>query len=72
MNRLRIGRTELVGPNYPIGDVIETTDAQYEPAPHHLKGAVHDYVTSAYKLEGQLLLILAVDRMIEERVARWQ
>ena len=55
-----------------IGDVIEVTESQFETAPDHLEGAVRDFVTGAYKLEEGLLLILAVDRMIEERAVRWQ
>lgn len=45
-----------------IGDVIETTQAAFEPTPETISGATRDLVTGVYKLKDRLLLALDVER----------
>lgn len=48
-----------------IGDVVEIGDEAYERPPETLRGATRDLVTGVYKLKGQLLLILNIDKSID-------
>ena len=48
-----------------IGDVVEVDDAVFEAPPATLRGAARELITGAYKLEGQLLLVLNIDRAVE-------
>ena len=41
-----------------IGDVIEVSQDLFEPPPDTLRGDMRDLITGAYKLDGQLLLML--------------
>jgi purine-binding chemotaxis protein CheW len=45
-----------------IGDVIEVSDAAYEPPPTNIPPAQRTFVDGVYKLEGKLLLILNTDK----------
>jgi purine-binding chemotaxis protein CheW len=48
-----------------IGDVVEATEASYEPPPATLSGDMRRMIEGVYKLEGELLLILNVERVME-------
>ena len=41
-----------------VGDVLEVTDRQFEPAPETLRGAARELIQGAYKLPDQLLLLI--------------
>ncbi|MEZ5419442.1 MAG: chemotaxis protein CheW [Vicinamibacterales bacterium] len=45
-----------------IGDVLETQQADFEPAPETINGAARELVTGVYKLKDRLLLALDVER----------
>lgn len=45
-----------------IGDVLETSQADFEQAPETIHGAARDLVTGVYKLKDRLLLALDVER----------
>ena len=47
-----------------IGSVVDVDADQFEPPPDTLAGGSRDLLLGAYKLEGQLLLALAVDRAV--------
>jgi purine-binding chemotaxis protein CheW len=48
-----------------IGDVVEVTDADYEPVPGTLSGETRRMIEGVYKLEGELLLILNIERVLD-------
>lgn len=48
-----------------IGDVIEVDDRNFEEPPDALSGAARDLILGAYKLEGQLLLLLDCDAAVQ-------
>ena len=45
-----------------IGDVLETSQADFEPAPETISGAARELVTGVYKLKERLMLALDVER----------
>jgi purine-binding chemotaxis protein CheW len=47
-----------------IGDVVEVTDEQFEPAPETIRGRANDLVIGVYKMAECLLLVLDVERAI--------
>ena len=47
-----------------IGDVLELTEDTLEPPPPTIHGVARELVTGVHKLEGQLLLILDIDKVI--------
>jgi purine-binding chemotaxis protein CheW len=47
-----------------IGAVIDVDDEQFELPPDTLSGPAREFLHGAYKLEGQLLLALDVDRAV--------
>ncbi|WP_435747904.1 chemotaxis protein CheW [Nocardioides sp. SYSU DS0663] len=47
-----------------IGSVVDVDAGQFEPPPDTLSGLARDLILGAYKLEGQLLLALDVDRAV--------
>lgn len=49
-----------------IGDVLHLDPAQYEPAPPTLTGPVRELVSGVYKLDGRLLPVLDVTRVIAD------
>ncbi|MEO6418720.1 MAG: chemotaxis protein CheW [Polyangiaceae bacterium] len=51
-----------------IGDVLTVGDDAFEPPPETLRGPARDALRGAYKLEGKLLLVLEIDRLV--RAAR--
>jgi purine-binding chemotaxis protein CheW len=48
-----------------IGDVIEVDESQFEPPPDTLHGPMHELILGAYKLEGELLLLLDVKHALD-------
>jgi purine-binding chemotaxis protein CheW len=49
-----------------VGPIAEFNEDQYESPPATLKGRLRDLVCGAYKLPGQLLLVLDIERMLIE------
>ena len=47
-----------------IGDVIEVAEDLFEPPPDTLHGGVRELITGAYKLDGQLLLMLDMRQLL--------
>jgi purine-binding chemotaxis protein CheW len=47
-----------------IGDVLELDDALFERPPENLAGVFRDVVLGVYKLDGKLLLLLDVERVV--------
>jgi len=47
-----------------IGDVLELTEDTLEPPPPTIHGVARDLVTGVHKLDGQLLLILDINKVI--------
>lgn len=47
-----------------IGDVLELGEDTLEPPPPTIRGVARELVTGVHKLEGQLLLILDIDKVI--------
>lgn len=47
-----------------IGDVLELTEDTFEPPPPTIRGVARELVTGVHKLEGQLLLVLDIDKVI--------
>jgi len=52
-----------------IGDVVEVTDAEFEPAPETLAGVARELIRGAYKLPERLLLILDVEKTVGQWAA---
>jgi purine-binding chemotaxis protein CheW len=48
-----------------IGDVIEVEEGAFEHPPQTLIGSARELIRGAYKLEGQLLLVLDTDRALD-------
>jgi purine-binding chemotaxis protein CheW len=48
-----------------IGDVIEVEESAFERPPQTLSGNARELIRGAYKLEGQLLLVLDTDRALD-------
>ena len=49
---------------HDIGDVIDVDVDQYEEVPCDLGYAVSSLITGAYKLDGKLMLVLDIDRVV--------
>ncbi|MCA9197468.1 MAG: chemotaxis protein CheW [Pirellulaceae bacterium] len=49
-----------------IGDVVEVNRQQFEPPPDTLQGVSRELIRGAYKLEGRLLLVLDIQKAINE------
>src|SRR6185295_3975020 len=47
-----------------IGEVVETTSDAYEGTPPTLGGRARDLVECVYKLQGELLLVLAISKVL--------
>ena len=45
-----------------IGDVIEVSQGEYEPAPDTISPNARELIRGVYKLDGQLMLVLDTDR----------
>ena len=48
-----------------IGDVVDVADDLFEPPPETLEGIARELIVAAYKLEGQLLLILDTAKAVD-------
>ena len=48
-----------------IGAVVDVNDETFEPPPDTLTGPTRELIRGAYKLEGQLLLALDVERAVD-------
>lgn len=48
-----------------IGDVIDVAPDSYEPPPATMTGTARELIAGAYKLEGELLLVLDVERAVD-------
>jgi purine-binding chemotaxis protein CheW len=48
-----------------IGDVVEVDAENFEAPPDTLRGAARELIRGAYKLDGQLLLLLDCDSAIQ-------
>jgi purine-binding chemotaxis protein CheW len=48
-----------------IGDVVDVADDLFEPPPGTLEGIARELIVGAYKLEGQLLLILDTEKAVD-------
>jgi purine-binding chemotaxis protein CheW len=53
-----------------VGEVIKLPDIEREPNPINLGGKLADLSEGVYRLEGQLLVVLDVDRVLDLRAAR--
>jgi len=51
-----------------IGDVLELTDSSFESPPDNLSGMARELIQRAYKLEGTLLLTMAIDKLVSAEV----
>lgn len=48
-----------------IGDVCTVADSDFEPLPPTVHGVAREFVSGIYKVGGQLLLILDVERLLD-------
>jgi purine-binding chemotaxis protein CheW len=53
-----------------VGEVIKLPDIEREPNPINLGGKLADLSDGVYRLEGQLLVVLDVDRVLDLRGAQ--
>jgi purine-binding chemotaxis protein CheW len=51
-----------------IGDVLELADGSFESPPENLSGMARELIQRAYKLEGTLLLTMAIDKLVSADV----
>ena len=51
-----------------IGDVLELDDGSFESPPDNLSGMARELIQRAYKLEGSLLLTMAIDKLVSAEV----
>lgn len=52
-----------------IGDVVEVTESEFEPAPATLKGKIRSLLHGAYKIQDKFLLIIDVDKLLTTNLA---
>ncbi len=48
-----------------IGDVVEVEDSAFEPPPETIQGAIRELIDGAYKLDGQLLLVMDAEKTMD-------
>ncbi len=48
-----------------IGDVLQVPEAAFERPPETLRGTARELIRGAYKLDGQLLLVLNTERAVD-------
>ena len=48
-----------------IGDVVEVEDSAFEPPPETITGIIRDLIDGAYKLDGQLLLVMDAEKTMD-------
>jgi purine-binding chemotaxis protein CheW len=49
-----------------VGDVVEFAEEEFESRPATLKGRLREVVSGAYRLPGNLLLVLDIQRLLSE------
>lgn len=47
-----------------VGDVLEVSEADYEPPPEHLRGNRRHLLEGVYKLESGLMTVVAIEELI--------
>ena len=47
-----------------IGDVVEAPGSAYEDPPENLRGRARELIEGVYKLQGELLLVLAIGKVL--------
>ena len=47
-----------------IGDVLEVEERAFEPPPETLQGQAREFILGTYKLEGRLLLVLDIEKVV--------
>jgi purine-binding chemotaxis protein CheW len=52
-----------------IGDVVDTTSAAYAVTPPTLRGRARDLLVGVYKLQGEILLVLAIGTVLRAAFA---
>ena len=52
-----------------IGDVVDTTSAGYAVTPPTLRGRARDLLVGVYKLQGEILLVLAIGTVLRAAFA---
>jgi purine-binding chemotaxis protein CheW len=52
-----------------VGDVVEVEPEALEPAPDNLPEATREVVSGIHQLEGRLLLVLDLERVLREKAA---
>lgn len=60
-----------------IGDVLVVPDQVYEDPPDTIRGILRELVRGVYKLDGQLLLVLDIEKTVgadglEKQAPKWQ
>lgn len=53
-----------------IGDVLELEQDSFEPPPDTLEGMSRELISGAYKLSGELLLTLDIDRLVSSEILK--
>ncbi len=48
-----------------IGDVLEVDEDAFELPPETLQGQAREFIIGAYKLEGRLLLVLDIEKVVD-------
>lgn len=48
-----------------IGDVLDVDESMFEPPPRSVGKSVRDFVAGLYKLEGKILHVLAVEKVVD-------
>ncbi len=48
-----------------IGDVMELESSQFEPAPDTMPDSVRQYIEGVYKIPGNLISVIDVERIVE-------
>lgn len=51
-----------------IGDVLELADSSFESPPDNLSGMARELIQRAYKLDGTLLLTMAIEKVVSADV----
>lgn len=51
-----------------IGDVLELSDDSFEAPPDNLEGMARELIQRAYKLDGTLLLTMAIEKVVSAEV----
>ncbi len=52
-----------------VGDVVDTTSAAYAVTPPTLRGRARDLLVGVYKLQGEILLVLAIGTVLRAAFA---